>query len=451
MFKKKLVQRLYEFGHKKAVIYSDKEYKYEELVVEIAWWQNLIKEKNILSGQIVSLVCDYSFKSIAALLALYENSNVIVPITTKIEIETNERIEVSQTDVIIEISNVNIEIKFHENFDNKHALIQDISNKNAAGLILFSSGSTGKPKAMVHNLDNLAESYLDRKSKNINFLVFLMFDHIGGINTLLNCLAMGATITIPNSRNPEEVCSLIQKYKVQVLPSSPTFLNLILIGSCHTKYDLSSLIMITYGTEPMPESLLGRLKETFPRVKFLQTFGTSETGIIKTSSKSNSSTFLKIEDDKQEFQIVDGELWIRSKTQILGYLNHNSDSFTTDGWFKTGDIVKLQEDGYLNIIGRKKEIINVGGEKVLPQEVENILMELDYVQDATVYAMPSPIVGEAVAVDIVFKENVSLPENIKSQVRNHCKSKLEAYKVPVKINVVENLVHSERFKKLRKK
>jgi acyl-coenzyme A synthetase/AMP-(fatty) acid ligase len=448
MFRKDLLNRFTQSEDIKVVIQRGKHQTYKELILSIKEWQQVVLRNSIEPGQVVAIVSNYSFSAIALFLALYENNNIIVPITSLNEHEKKERIIISQCNASISIEDQQFILSKYDN-EEKHPLIQEIVSKYSSGLVLFSSGSTGKPKAMIHNLDHLIDACISRKQRSINFLVFLMFDHIGGINTLLNCLAMGATITIPESRNPEEVCRLIQDYKVQVLPSSPTFLNLLLISESEKKYDLSSLILITYGTEPMPESLLLRLKNAFPRVKFLQTFGTSETGIIKTSSKSNTSTLLKFEDPQQEYKIVHGELWIRSETQILGYLNYQSESFTEDGWFRTGDIVK-EEDGYIRIIGRMKEIINVGGEKVLPQEVETILLELDYIQDATVYAMPSPIVGEAVAVDLIVNQQVPLPDNLKAEIRNYCKSKLDNFKVPVKINIVELLNFSDRFKKQRK-
>ncbi|WP_047734623.1 AMP-binding protein, partial [Vibrio parahaemolyticus] len=111
-----------------------------------------------------------------------------------------------------------------------------------------------------------------------------------------------------------------------------------LIANVHQQYDLKSLRMITYGTEAMPESLLLRLKAALPRVKLLQTFGTSETGIAQTSSRSSSSLEIRFDDPNQEYKIVDNELWLRSKTQILGYLNHDMSSFSDDGWFQTGDL-----------------------------------------------------------------------------------------------------------------
>jgi acyl-CoA synthetase (AMP-forming)/AMP-acid ligase II len=206
--------------------------------------------------------------------------------------------------------------------------------------------------------------------------------------------------------------------------------------------------MITYGTETMPESLLLKLKEQLPNVKFIQTFGTSETGIAKTTSKSSESTLMKIEDPDQEYKIVEGELWLRSKTQILGYINHSNDSFTSDGWFKTGDLVEEFDGGYLRIIGRSKEVINVGGEKVLPTEIESIVLELQEIEDCKAKGLTNAITGQMVVVDIVVKQGFDL-QSIKSIVRNHCKIKLDPYKVPAKINIVDALAFSDRFKKIR--
>ena len=208
--------------------------------------------------------------------------------------------------------------------------------------------------------------------------------------------------------------------------------------------------MITYGTETMPESLLNRLKEAFPKVKFLQTFGTSETGIANTSSKSSNSTFMKIDDPKLEYKIVENELWLKSKTQVMGYLNSSMDSFTSDGWFKTGDLVQATEDGYIKIVGRNKEVINVGGQKVLPLEVESIILEISEIEDCVVYGETNIITGQTVVCDVVLKEELSQNE-IKKIVRKFCKDKLDIYKIPTKVNIVSKINFTDRFKKIRRK
>lgn len=429
-----------------AIIYDGKKYSYNELYIKIKEIESFIKDK-IKSGEVVAILADYSFVSIALFFALYENKNIIAPITSTSKKEIDGRVKESFSTKIINLENENLVITNIKS-EASHKIINDLQTSKCAGLILFSSGSTGAPKAMIHNLDTLVDSYGDKKQKQINMLVFLMFDHIGGINTMLNILSMNATMIIPQNRNADDICKLIEEYKIAVLPSSPTFLNLILINRSYEKYDLSSLRMITYGTETMPEGLLNRLKAVFSKVKFLQTFGTSETGIAATSSKSSSSTFMKIDDENLEYKIVDNELWLRSKTQILGYLNRSMESFTNDGWFKTGDLVELDNEGFIKIIGRNKEIINVGGQKVLPSEVESVLLGMDEIEDCLVYGEQNAITGQSVSCDVVLKHGID-DSGFKILVRKFCKDKLDSFKIPTRVNVVQKTEFTERFKKSR--
>ncbi|MDX4040352.1 ANL family adenylate-forming protein, partial [Aliarcobacter skirrowii] len=366
------------------------------------------------------------------------------PITSNIKKVQDDFIEESFCQTIIKTDEKNLLIQnLKTTFS--HNMIDNLREKNSSGLILFSSGSTGKPKAMVHNLDTLIDSFKDKKEKSMNMLVFLMFDHIGGLNTVFNTLCMGACLIIPKIKDAKTICELIEKYKIMVLPSSPTFLNLILISQEYKNYDLSSLRMITYGTETMPQSLLLKLKEVFPKVKFLQTFGTSETGISTTSSKSSNSLFMKLEDINGEYKIFENELWLRSKTQVLGYLNASMDSFTSDGWFKTGDLVEVDGE-YIKIIGRAKEVINVGGQKVLPAEIESMILEMEEINDCMVYGEKNAITGQTVVCDVVLNKNI---ENIKKRVRVFCKDRLDTYKIPTKVNVVDKTNFNDRFKKIR--
>ena len=440
-----ILDKFKSFNSKNAIVFEDRIYTYEEFIKQIKDYKNILDKHNI-SSKVVVILGDYSFYNLALFFALYENKNIIVPITSNIKKVQDDFIEESFCQTIIKTDEKNLLIQdLKTTFS--HNIIDNLREKNSSGLILFSSGSTGKPKAMVHNLDTLIDSFKDKKEKSMNMLVFLMFDHIGGLNTVFNALCMGACLIIPKIKDAKTICELIEKYKIMVLPSSPTFLNLILISQEYKNYDLSSLRMITYGTETMPQSLLLKLKEVFPKVKFLQTFGTSETGISTTSSKSSNSLFMKLEDINGEYKIVENELWLRSKTQVLGYLNASMDSFTSDGWFKTGDLVEVDGE-YIKIIGRAKEIINVGGQKVLPAEVESVILSIEEISDCMVYAEQNAITGQTVVCDVVLNKNI---ENIKKRVRVFCKDRLDAYKIPTKVNVVDKTNFSDRFKKIRRK
>lgn len=442
-------EQIRSYGDEIAIIINDTIYSYRQLSDKIFEYYELINKIPSSRNKTIAILSDYSFESIALFFALVENNNIIVPITSITETELSDRIKISGSDYVIKIENKEISIENCTCDNNQNALIQHLQDNNLSGLILFSSGSTGAPKAMIHNLDNLIDSYKDKKGKKLTFLIFLMFDHIGGLNTLLNCIAMGVKMVFPTNRDPENICNLIEKHQINIIPTSPTFLNLVLISEAYKKYDLSSVKLVTYGTEAMPESLLHRLKEIFPTARFLQTFGTSETGIAKVSSKSSESTLLKFDDPNTEFKIVNQELWIKSRTQILGYLNSSMERFTDDGWFKTGDLVEETSDGFIKIIGRNQEVINVGGEKVLPSEIEALLFQMPEIIDCIAFSERNPITGQMVAVKVLFKENNITLQEAKQKVVAFCKGKIENYKIPAKVTLMQTSEYTERYKKKR--
>jgi acyl-CoA synthetase (AMP-forming)/AMP-acid ligase II len=155
---------------------------------------------------------------------------------------------------------------------------------------------------------------------------------------------------------------------------------------------------------------------------------------------------VKVGGEGFQTKIVDGILWIKAQSAMLGYLNAPS-PFDADGWLCTQDAVE-EEGEYLRILGRRTEIINVGGQKVYPGEVESVLLELENVNDATVYAEPNPLLGQIVAARLNLAEPEPLPD-LKRRVRDHCRARLAAYKVPVKVEVTERDPYNARFKKLR--
>ena len=438
------------FGSNIALTKGDNQTSYDTLTSKIDDYVSQLSPL-VSQGTVVAIVSDYSAHAIAAFLALHQLRAVIVPIIETTDDEIRSKIQQSHSEIIVKFNVHNdIEVsRLDADYGERRQLVETLIDKGETGLILFSSGTTGSPKAMLHSLDALLEKHRNKRPKNMAMLVFLMFDHIGGLNTLLNGLAIGANLVIPETREPKTIAHLIEKYQIRALPASPTFLNMMLINAVHEDHDLSSLRLITYGTEAMPESLLARLRKTFPKTKLLQTFGTSETGIAQTSSFSSDSTFMKINDPDYEHKVVEGELWLRSKTQISGYLNQYSESFSEDGWFKTGDLVEVAENGYLRIVGRKKEMINIGGEKVLPGEVETTLMQMDEILDCTVFAVPNQIMGQAVAANVVMKSEMKNRE-AKKLIRQYCSDKIAAYKLPTVVKVVSDVNMGARMKKIRR-
>jgi acyl-CoA synthetase (AMP-forming)/AMP-acid ligase II len=416
---------------------------YAELGALIGKAQQSLAQLKLDRPTSFGLIGDHGPASTAWLIALAEAGHFVAPLSGNAA-EYPGKLALINAQWVIATSDSAWELLPRVDEPSVHPLFAQLRGQGAAGLVLFSSGTGGTPKAMVQDFSKLLASYESRHESDLVMLALLGFDHIGGLNTLFNSLAAGSLLVIPASRSPADVASAVARHRVAVLPASPTFLNLLLASGVTS--ELASLRVITYGTEPMPESLLLRLKAAFPRVRFIQTFGTSETGITRTSSPEAGSTFLRFDDPDLEWKVIDDELWLRSRTQIAGYLNASNERFTADGWFRTGDKVEQGPGGTLRILGRMGEMINVGGEKLMPAEVESVVLAVPGVADCRVRGEPHPLTGQTVAVDVVA--NVPDQEALRSAIRAACRERLARHKIPTRVTFVTS-VSGERLKKVR--
>lgn len=426
-----------------SIIDKNGSYTFNDLIKQIDIFSNEL-DNNIKKFDSVMIYSDYNFYSIALLIYLSSKNINIIPIVKTTKSEYESKLNESKPNFIIKLEeNGNFDIKSNEiDYQIKNSVILN----GHTGLVLFSSGTSGKPKLIVQNFTKLINSIKKpRKQKSLKFLIFLMFDHIGGINTLLNCLISGTPIVIPKDRNTSTIINLISKESINVLPTSPTFLNLILMDEGFMPNKFDSLKLITYGTERMPENLLLKLNTLLPKIKLLQTFGTSETGIIQTKSKSSSSNYFKIVDSNCEHKIINNELFLKSTNNIENYVNQKSNNFKDNGWYATGDIVEKDSDGFIKIIARKNKIINVGGLKVLPSEVEEVINSVNGVVDSHVFSQENIILGNIVCANVFT--NSSDNSELKLNIKKHCKLNLDKYKIPMKI-VFKSLKINSRGKKL---
>jgi acyl-coenzyme A synthetase/AMP-(fatty) acid ligase len=405
-----------------------------------------LRAKGVKDGEVISLVGDFTPNTIALLFALIQNNNIIVPFNHTFKELEYVKFDIAhiQKEIVVNVENDNYKIEKKEG-SGKHLLYDIIRRRKNPGLVLFTSGTSGTPKGAVHDFSKLLEKF-NTPRKSLRTANFLLFDHWGGLNTMLHTLSNGGIVLALKERRPDSICSFIEKYKIELLPASPTFLNLLLISEEYRNYDLSSLTLITYGTEPMPQATLERLRKAFPNVKLQQTYGLIELGVLRSKSKSDDSLWVKIGGEGFETRVVKGLLEIKAESAMLGYLNAPS-PFTEDGWFMTGD--QVEEDGeYIKILGRESEIINVGGEKVYPAEVESVIQELDNVAEVTVFGEKNPIIGNIVCTKIrLFKEEDK--KQFITRLKIYCRQKLQSYKVPVKVIIDNEQQFSDRFKKKR--
>jgi acyl-coenzyme A synthetase/AMP-(fatty) acid ligase len=416
---------------------------YGELAVLVGKVRHELAQLKLDRPTAFGLVGEHGPASTAWLLALAEAGHFVAPLSGN-PAEHPAKLAVIHAQWVVVVEGLEWKLLPRVDEPSNHPLFAQLRAQGAPGLVLFSSGTSGAPKAMVQDFGKLLASYESRHESELAMLALLGFDHIGGLNTLFNTLAAGSLLAVPASRSPADVAATIARHRVAILPASPTFLNLLLAAGLTA--ELASLRVITYGTEPMPESLLARLKAAFPRVRFIQTFGTSETGITRTESPEAGSTFLRFEDPNLEWKIIDDELWLRSRTQIAGYLNASNECFTTDGWFRTGDKVEQGPNGTIRVLGRMGEMINVGGEKLMPAEVESVVLSIPGVTDCRARGEANALTGQTVVVDVVA--SVSDQEALRSAIRSACREHLARHKTPTRVTFVSS-VSGERMKKTR--
>jgi acyl-CoA synthetase (AMP-forming)/AMP-acid ligase II len=449
MFVDFLIEVFKENRHAEAIIWNEQAYSYDWLLSRFEYWKQRLADERLHPGTVVILEADFSPNSVALFLALTDHGCILVPLTESVKAKRAAFINIAEGEISCAIDKDDAITIRSLSHNATHPLYQQLRGEGHPGLVLFSSGSTGESKAGVHDLLWLLDKFKVRR-RSLRTISFLLYDHIGGINTMLHTLSNGGCLITVRERKPDEVLAAIERYRVELLPTSPTFINLVLLSEAYRRHNLDSLKTVTYGTEPMPESTLLRFNRLFPEINLQQTYGLSEVGILRSKSRTSDSLWVKIGGEGFQTRVVDGVLQIKAKSAMLGYLNAPS-PFTVDGWFNTGDAVEVDGE-YLKILGRKSEIINVGGEKVYPAEVESVIQEMDSVADVTVFGEKNPITGNIVCADVLpaFQVTDANRKEFISNLKQHCRRNLQGYKVPVKVSLVSEQQYNNRFKKIRR-
>jgi long-chain acyl-CoA synthetase len=427
------------------LVWHEREFSFSSLQSQITAVRAELSSAGIASGDVVGVEGDFSPAGVATLLALMELQAISVPLTPIVETKKPEFYATAEIEWSVRIGkseSVDIE---RTGCRAGHGLFTELRERKHPGIVLFSSGSSGKSKGVVHDLELLVKKYLKPRHCH-RTIAFLLFDHIGGLDTLFYNLANGSGLVTLPDRSPETVCAAIARHQVEVLPVSPTFLNLLLLSGAHERHDLRSLKIITYGAEVMPQSTLERVVNVFPAARLMQKFGTTEVGTLRSQSRESGSAWLKIGGEGYATRVVDGLLEIKADSAMLGYLNAES-PFTADGWFRTGDAVEVDGD-YMRILGRKSEMINVGGEKVYPAEVENVLLQMPGVLDASVIGEANPITGSVVVARVNLAD-AEEPSVFRRRMRAFCLDRLAVFKIPARVLILDQQQHSARHKKMR--
>ena len=441
-----IFQRLRARGDEAVLWEQGQEISANHLLAQTSLVVRRLQSSNIGAGCIVGFCGDYGLATVSTFLALFEIKAIAVPISIGAKAELSTLAAEAQMEFWLDMETLQVSSMRAQPAG--HPLVLGLRETDNPGLIVFTSGSSGRPKAILHDVERVASKFVTLR-QGWRMVLFLLIDHFGGFNTLLACLAYGGTGVCVNSRKPSDVCAAIASAHAELLPTTPTFLSVLIASGAWRKNDLSSIKLITYGAEPMPERVLKQLPMMFPTANFKQTYGLSELGVLQSVSPEKGSLWLRVGGQDFETKVVDGILHIKSRSSMLGYLNAES-PIDEDGWMNTGDMVE-EEGDLIKVTGRQSDVINVGGQKVFPAEVEAVLLECPQVAEATVYAISHPMLGQVVGAKLSLLIDTDDGSGVLAIIKAHCKSHLQRYKIPMRFELVGLDQHgSERGKKVRR-
>jgi len=351
-----------------------------------------------------------------------------------------------------------------------HVKWEPVSNpESELAVLVYTSGTTGKPKgAMLTHTSLMSTVQMFHKMVPVNpadkILVVLPLCHIYGLAILvLGVLANGATLVMMEKFDPQVALQLIEKERITIVPAVPAMYQFMLMAADKVTADLSSLRLFISGAAPLPVTLYEAIVSKFG-VTVIEGYGLTETSSVVSVTPIGKTKLgsAGIPVPPVEVAIVDGagnrlphgadhvgEIVVKGPNIMLGYFNKPEETSESikDGWLYTGDLGYLDEDGYLYISGRTKELIIRGGQNVYPREIEDVIVRMPRVAEAAVVGVPDQFMGERVKAFVVLRAGKTLTED---DVKNHCAQFLAEYKVPRLVEFIACLPRNSTGKVLKR-
>jgi acyl-CoA synthetase (AMP-forming)/AMP-acid ligase II len=319
------------------------------------------------------------------------------------------------------------------------------------GIVIQTSGTTGEPKLAKHTVQALRGRIRDHGRGRNRWLLTYHPATFGGLQVLLTALGTGSELVVAESPTVPALSEAAVACRPTHISGTPTFWRSFLLCLGPRASELP-LAQITLGGEIADEAILERLRATFPEARINHIYASTEAGAlfsVQDGQPGFPSAWLETGIDGVDLRIQGGVLQVRSPRAMKGYLNKDIPTATTpDGWLVTGDSVERVDDRVL-FRGRDDAMLNVGGAKVRPEEVEALLYTLPEVEEARVYGVPNPITGMVVGADIVRRPGLTEAE-ARQAILAKARLGLESYKVPRIVHFVERIGISMAGKKERR-
>ncbi len=334
--------------------------------------------------------------------------------------------------------------------------------------LLYTSGTSANPKGVIlthknfiSNLEGCIYAF-NFTERDILLGILPLFHTYALTTTLILPISMGATTVYLVRFSAPKVLETIEKYKITSLFAIPSMYRVLLKTAQSAKHDISTLRICTSGGELLPGDVLDAFNRTFP-VPLTEGYGLTEsTAIVSVNLPKkckpgsigpplrNLEVKIMDDDGKRLPLNKEGEMWVRGPNVMKGYYKlpkETAETITSDGWLKTGDYGRLDEEGFLWITGRKKELIIISGENVSPNEIERVISGHEKIFEVAVIGVPDKVRGEVPKAFIALRENMTCSEE---EMKDYCTQRLPHYKVPRYFEFLKELPHGPTGKVLKR-
>ncbi len=486
------VQRI---SHKTAVIFKDQVLSFAHLELMATRLANKLRTCKVDRGDRVAIVLPNSVQWVVSYFSIMKLGAVAVPLDFRLKGEelfpilTDARVKVAITSelyssvaVFSEVESIKGVIVTGERVADGLISYEEVTgdeslsspvlverSEDEEALYLYTSGTTGKPKGVVltfANLDMFPEGMgtILKTSEDDVLGCLLPMSHITGAILCNELVVRGSTLFIFDQLRPDKILSGIEQQRVTYFHSVPPIFEAILHVPHKERFDLSSLRFIAMMGTSVPLPLLKTFKKTFPSVAVIQGYGLTETSpfitLLPLEYEQQKMGSIGVAVPRAEVKLVNeqgeevpvqdvGELIVKGPMLMKGY--HNNPDATRerirDGWLYTGDLCRKDEDGFYYHLGRKDDMIIVGGLNVYPAEVEQVLQGHPLVQEVGVVGMPDKDRGEIIKAAVVVNPGSELT---KKEIIAYCKERLATFKVPKIVELWDELPKSSTGKIARR-
>lgn len=468
-----------------AIQFGDEVWSYEELLNNSQKIADYLLGKGYQKDDIVAEFALNSHLFMAVYYGVQLAGLTVMPVNTKLAPpEVDFIFKHSETKVLIydEKLQATIDLATHE-FQEILSLsqIKKIINEQSVSsalpqldledtaVVMYTSGTTGKPKGVMLSHRNISETAqiwsesMNMTNEDRMFICTPLFHCAGSHVFAVPTLYKGGAVIIEEAFSPNQTLKSIVNSNASIFFGVPAMYTILLNKPELQSYDFSKLRLFCYGAAPMPYELVKRLKDTFPKVKVQNLYGQTENTPAASSLLDDAALFkigsvgkplarteIQLRDSNGEIVPLGevGEICVKGPQVMKGYLRAPEESAKSiqDGWLYTGDLGRFDEEGYLYIVDRKKDLIIRGGENIYPIEVEEVLYQMPEILEAAVVGFPHEVYGEVPKAFVVLKEGEKLMER---DVLEYCSTQLAKYKVPYEVDFIDQLPRNASGKVLK--